>query len=338
MKTNNAHLFYRRMAIISILVLGFFFIRVTAFCGDTITSNLKETKYPFFYKGNYSIDARLNDWPSKMFYDNIEAMVVYAVANDSSRLYFCIQILDKLEQMNILHEGLTVNIEANGKKKEACSVAFPYGPVKPYNTSHDAGPGDRQGKPGGDKIPPPSGDRPAPGQSHVQGQPHEQGTPVLKQKPRRFSAGLMLSGFREGIDGIYPADSAAKGVETALAYDSTGALVLEAAIPLSCFKEDLQKSKYVLFAFVINSGTGGGGRQSGSGGTHGGGMQGGGMNGGGMNGSGMNGGGMHGGGMHGGGQNGMGHGSGGGPPRDSNTQSQSKNYKIGHKFCIATTP
>jgi len=338
MKTNNAHFFTRQRYLFLFSVLGFFLIQVNVFCGDTLRSDTKESKYPFFYKGNYTIDARLSDWPSKMFYDNIEAMLVYAVANDSSRLYFCIQVLDKLEQMNILHEGLTVNIEDNGKKKESGAVSFPYGPVKPYEGPPSAGAGERQSQIVAEKASPPPGDhqiqgQPQPkGQPPAQGQSVNQGPPVLKQKARRFSAGLKLSGFREGIDGIYPPDSAVRGVETALAYDSTGALVIEAAIPLSYFKEDLRTSKYVMLSFVVSSGSGGegGGHQGGSGG-----LQGMSMNGGGMSGGG---GGMHGGGMHGGGQRGMGNNSSGGPPRDSSTPSQAKSYKTGHKFCIATAP
>jgi len=346
---------------------GYCFTRVYAGGTDKLKAKKSQGDYPCFYQEQFKVDGCLSDWQSKMFYDHIEARVLYAVANDSSRLYFCIQILDQDEQISILHDGLTFTIEANGKKKESCLVKFPFGGVRPYGAPPVAGRGDRPDQPGGDKMQPPPGDRPDPGQPGMNGQVQEKGKPqgkgqpqgmgIVKQKSRRFTANLNLSGFRDDIDGTYSPGSPLKGVETALAYDSTGSLVIEAAIPISYFKQDLRMAKYVSIGFVIRNAVSGK-PQEGPGGMDRGSMQGNGRPGGGGSpgGGGVQiegpGGGQSGigdgpgggqGGMRrgpGGGQGGMGgspgsSGPGGGPYQDSGSQSQSKNYKISHKFSIA---
>jgi hypothetical protein len=188
------------------------------------------------------------------------------------------------------------------------------------------------------------------------------GIGTVRQRARRFQSNVSLSGFREGIDGTYSPVSLLPGVETALAYDSTGSLVIETAIPLSYFKEDLRMARYVSLGFVIknsvsgkpqegqSSGRSGRGGAEGSGGIQ---IEGpggqAGMSGGIGSGQGGGPGGGQGGmgGGHGGGQGGMGGGPGGGGhgggpggelPRDSGSQSQSKNFKISHKFSIAPRP
>jgi hypothetical protein len=303
------------------------------------------------------VDGRLTEWPSNMFYDKTDAGVLYALANDSSRLYFCVQVLPRGEKAEVLQKGLIFRIAFNGSKKGSCLVSFPYGVVKPYGSPPDAGPGDRPGRPEGEEMSPPPGDRPDPGaagsspQARPKGQAGAQGMGNMG-KARRFKYAVKLEGFSGNIDGVYPPDTLFKPVETATAYDSTGALVLECAIPLSCFPEDLRTAKYVSFSFAINDpgstpdrggqqngqgGPGGGGMQGGRGpgGSMGGGMPGGGGGPGGMGGGGgmQGGGGPGGGGMQGGGPGGPG---GGSPPSDSD--SGSKTYKISHKFSISPQP
>ncbi|MCX6280759.1 MAG: hypothetical protein NTU51_02225 [Bacteroidetes bacterium] len=355
---------FPEMLVITCLVYGMFFNTEKVYGGDNQKSNPPSLKYPCYYHEKFSADGWLGDWPTRMFYDNTDARLTYAVANDSSRLYFCVQILHQAEQMSVLHEGLTFAIEADGKKKYKCVFQFPYGMVKPYG-SPAGGPGDRTdaGQPGtngevrGQGNPPDNQSQP---KSKVKKgmEPAVMGsTPVVRQKPRRLSAGIKLSGFQGDVDGIYPPDSMVRGVETAIAYDSSGCLVLEAAIPLSYFTKDLRMAKFVLFGFVLKSSQGGppqdgsegrarGGMQGGGPGGGGQGGMGGGPGGGGQGGMGGMGGGPGGGGQGGmggmgggpgGGQGGMGSGP-GGPPQDSGSQSQTKNYKISHKFSIAPMP
>jgi hypothetical protein len=223
-----------------------------------------------------------------LFYNNSEANVLYAVANDSARLYFCIQILEQSAQLNTLHDGLIIGITIYGKKREFCQIHFPYEAVIPKENNEKTG----------------------------------------NRRPRSFTASLKLDGFNENINGIFPPDSLLSGIETAIAYDSTGALVIEMAISLSGFKSNLRTAKYAVFGFVINGkgksaksgepdkkGEDGGGKQSGSrGGSGSGGM-----------------GGKHGGGGGSSKGSGSGHSQGG-----QNRQTENNQFKISHKFTIAS--
>lgn len=143
-----------------------------------------------------------------------------------------------------------------------------------------------------------------------------------------------MDGFNESMNGIFQADSLLKGVETAIAYDSIGSLVLEMAIPLACFKEDLSTAKYATFGFAINSK--GKGAKSGMPNKEGG--QGGGKHSGGQGGGGSGGmGGKHGGGGGSGTGSSSGHGS-GQSQNGQGQQSQNTQFKIKHKFTIAQLP
>jgi len=344
-----------RLAIFMIIFCSGYFFPVSVFAGND-KPNTGHSAYPSFYAKGIKVDGRLTDWPSNMFYDKTDAGVLYALANDSSRLYFCVQVLPRGEKTEVLQKGLVFRIAYNGSNRGSCLVSFPYGVVKPYGSPPIAGPGDRPGRPEGEKMSPPPGDRPDPGTagSSPKAQPGlrqgEQGMGGGMQKARRFKFAVKLEGFAGSIDGVYPPDTSCIPVETALAYDSTGALVMEGSIPYSGFRQDLRTAKYVSFSFAINdpgsssqqgnpqNGQGGSGRegmQSGNGGpggiSGGGGMQGGGMPGGGGGPGGMQGGGGPGGrGMQGGGPGG------GSPPSDAD--SGSKTYKISHKFSIAPQP
>ena len=281
-------MFTRQAQLLSMtIVIAFTYF--SAFSMNNASINIEGSKYPFYYNKDIRIDGRLNDWPSGTFYNSSEANVIYAIANDSVRLYFCVQLLEQSTQLNVLHNGLVINITITGKKKKSCQIYFPYQDVESNE------------------------------QSIIKG----------KQQPRTFAASLKMNGFNEDINGIFRHDSLPKGIETAIAYDQTGALSLEMAIPMADFLEDLRTAKFATFGFVINSkgnggnpgvqnkqggqgsgkhsgGKGGGGGSGGMGGKHGG-------DGGGGNGSGS---------AH--TQNGQGH------------QPQNTQFKISHKFTIAT--
>jgi len=270
------------------LVPALLFANFTVYTRNNLSSKTGENKYPSYYHRGFMIDGRLTEWPSGMFYNNSETGVLYATANDSARLYFCIQIPEQSSQLNVLHEGLLINFNVSGKKKEDCQINFPNGAVQINEPISKAG----------------------------------------HRKPQRFKASLKMDGFNDDVNGIYPPDSLFNGVEAAIAYDSTGSLVLEMAVPLACFTVDLRAAKYTTLGFVINSK--GKGPKAGVPNKEGG--QGGGKHSGGQGGGGS--GGM--GGKHGGGG---GNGSGGGHSQNGQgNQSQNNQVKISHKFILAPLP
>ena len=186
---------FRDIAIVSLvsffIVCGCCLPRVFAGGKGSQETKRSQGAYPCFYQELFRADGSLSEWPSKMFYDNADANLLYAIANDSSRLYFCIQVLDPDEQLSILHDGFSFTIEANGKKKESCLVKFPFGEVRPYGAPPAAGPGDR----------PDQGSMNAQVREKKNPQAPPKGIGTVRQRARRFQANVSLSGFCEGIDG-----------------------------------------------------------------------------------------------------------------------------------------
>jgi hypothetical protein len=126
----------KQAAITGILVSALILFTHGGFCSkDSIPDNGKKG-YPAFYTHDLVVDGNPAEWPSKLFYNNNDAKVLYAVANDSSRLFFCLEVLDQQGQMAVLHEGIVFWADPTGKKKETCSIriiAKPKGspPVSP---------------------------------------------------------------------------------------------------------------------------------------------------------------------------------------------------------------
>lgn len=112
----------KKRIIIGIVVSAIIFLTHGGFCSkDSIPDNGKKG-YPAFYTRDLVVDGNPAEWPSKLFYNNNDAKVLYAVANDSSRLFFCLEILDQQSQMAVLHEGIVFWADPTGKKKETCSI------------------------------------------------------------------------------------------------------------------------------------------------------------------------------------------------------------------------
>ncbi|HNY02590.1 MAG TPA: hypothetical protein PKG48_08385 [Bacteroidales bacterium] len=271
------------------------------------------------------IDGRMTDWPTGLFYISSEAQAMYAVANDSSNLYFCLQMADESSQATALR-GVTVWIDPAGKKKETCSLRISAIPMRPE--------GDGKGGPGPNRQmtgnPPARGERPA-GMKGMKGGPGN----------RPLSGRMNASGFREKFNTMIPVPGPDSGLCAAMALDSTGVLVIEGKIPLSALPVDARTAKALTFGFGVEVNNMSGPEGAGQGGMHGGGGPQGGMGreggmeggmGGGMN-SGMEGGGGgHPGGRH-EGQGGMD----GQPGKDPSTR-QTKLVKTWYKFTLAPPP
>ena len=325
----------------SLFILVISFILSTSFngfCSDTISLKKSGKGFPEFYIRGLSVDGNPADWPESMFYDNNDAKVLYAVANDSSHMFICIQVMDMSEQMNLVHGGLTIWVDPKGKKKETCAVKYFFQPVKSETDNATRAE---------TVLPPAQGNNPSPN-SHanvMQGGSRQLQHGFSKPKPRKFTGTIESSGFVKEYNIEKTAENSDNGFSGALAYDTTGVLIFEAMIPLSAFPVDPRHSKCLSMGFQLNkisigSGQSNQGEQhkgysqngsNGSGGMSGGGMHGGGMGGGmhgGMGGGMGGGGGMHGGGGHGG----YSHGN---KSDSDNPQNDSKSIKIWHKFSLA---
>ena len=124
----------KKSGIAFIFTITFILITPLAgYCIDTISMKKSGSRFPEYYIRGLSVDGNPADWPESMFYDNNDAKVLYAVANDSSHLFICIQVMDMSEQMNLIHGGLTIWVDPKGKKKESCAVNYFFQPVKSEN-------------------------------------------------------------------------------------------------------------------------------------------------------------------------------------------------------------
>lgn len=266
----------------------------------------KETKTdkgsPAFYKADVTVDGNASEWESALFYYDPDARIVYALANDSAALYVCLKVLGEEQQMMILHNGLEVWIDPAGKKKKVAGIMCPLNSPRLGNQRSRLKPGE---KPDQQKM-------------------ILQSILLVKE--------MTLTGFKEEINGTRHMDYNATGIRIVLSLDSTGALVYEAKIPFSVFKNDIRSAKLISLGCIIPSmdmppvnGEGMPGGSVGETGRYGGGRSGG---------DGMPGGNMQGGGMPGGGGNG-GEMRGGGRPDPGTMQNMNKETSFWHKARLA---
>ncbi|MDR3696548.1 hypothetical protein [Mucilaginibacter sp.] len=219
---------------------------------------------------NIVIDGDAKDWGDSLHYYNTEYRINYDIANTKDTLYMAIRVNDRLNQMRILHSGLTFSIDTKGKKKETFSITFPLNvgsskpPVESLHT--DDAPADITKK-----------DR----------------DELLRERLTNLR-GIKVTGFKDVEDEMMTTSNT-YGFQTAVNYDQNGYLVCEAAIPLNIFHADNLTAGIWAFNFKINGiqrkppgeggengeheshgGRGGGGMGEGGGGGHRGGRGGGG--------------------------------------------------------------
>ena len=314
---------------------------------DSLRAEGSEKGYPSFYLAGMKIDGKAPEWPSRTFYDILDAKVLYAVGNDKDHIYFCLQVLEQPGQMTLIHDGLMFWVDPRGKRKEKFLVRLSFKPPLPEG-----------GSPAGDRLQGTGpGIKPGQNEGYLHGRPQNLNP---RQGPGRFQCFMETSGFPENYNGKQPLGRDNKGFDAALAYDSTGVLTLEVQLPIQAFSSEALNAKNLSLGFLISKSAGGPGEGPSQGGMQGSGRPGGGPGGGGMDGGnpggmggsggmggpgGMDGGMPGGGGSYGGGPGGGGmHGhpgggmQGGGPPVNSSSSNQNKTSKVWHKFNLAPGP
>jgi len=214
---------------------------------------------------NIAIDGEIKEWGDSLRYYNTEKHINYSLSNSKDTLYMAIRFNDRLDEMRILHAGLTLSIDPKGKKKETFSITFP------LNVQGNAPVADMN-------------------KDEAPGEVTQQERDELVRERLTTLRGIKVSGFKDVEDEMITTSNT-YGFQTAVNYDQNGYLVCEAAIPLVFFHADPAAKNEWAFNFKINGverklKTDSSGQDSESGGGHGG-------RGGGMGGSG--GGGHHGG-------------------------------------------
>jgi hypothetical protein len=175
---------------------------------------------------NISIDGDIKEWGDSLRYYNAEKHLNYSIANSKDTLYVAIRFNDRLDQMKILHAGLTLSIDPRGKKKEAFSITFPLnvqGNTPLAGLNKDDAPGDVT----------------------------QQERDELMRERITTLRGIKLSGFKDVEDEMITTSNT-YGFQAAVNYDQNNYLVCEAAIPLVFFHVDPSAKNEWAFNFKIN--------------------------------------------------------------------------------------
>src|SRR5690349_4096168 len=70
-------------------------------------------------------DGESNEWQQPLnFYDD-KTKLLFAIANDSSNMYFCFESKDPLNQMKLMRAGMKITLTSKGKIKREATIEFP---------------------------------------------------------------------------------------------------------------------------------------------------------------------------------------------------------------------
>jgi hypothetical protein len=314
------------------------FIPVTGIAFPSCPSEKKGKDYPFFWQSAGVADGLPGEWPLDAFFLSKDGSILYATGNDSLRFFMCMKLLLEQQQFTLMQEGLSLWFDPSGKKNSDCSVRVTFKPLRPEpvqqkEETHSPGTMSRPGSS-------PSG---APPQGRV---PNGSGQTMNKNN-QRFSGVMVLQGFVDSLNGVWPAGHSLQTVQSAMAFDSAGILTMEFSVLLIALPAPAKPSACITLGFELQAthGTMGGDpsrNNPGDGMNHSGGRGmpggGGGMPGGG---SGMPGGGGSGG-IPGGGRDGMQErpegGMNGSPSGYGRTETTAKTVSVNHRFALAPHP
>lgn len=86
-----------------------------------------QQKYPSFttWNSKLTVDADLSDWGDSLSYYFEDQGIHYEIANDRQFLYVACRIPDRGQQIQALLHGITITINASGKKKSGPQLIFP---------------------------------------------------------------------------------------------------------------------------------------------------------------------------------------------------------------------
>lgn len=215
-----------------------------------------------------TIDGENSDWSTPYSFMDDKAKIEFSFSNDKENLYLTLKTSDRFTQMKILHSGMQVWLDVEGKKNKTTAIYYPLETGMPAMSAGAIR--ERPGKEEGHK----ENDR-------------------LKRQAENAKE-YTLAGFK-GFNGTY-AIAQRNGCKIQIKMDASanGELIYELAIPFKSFYKDTidttDLGKAISICFEVNAlkkpeMPSGGGRPEGKGmggGNMGGGMPGGGMGGGGM--------------------------------------------------------
>lgn len=189
-------------------------------------SNTKTIKAP---QHAITVDGNLKDWGDSLSYYNEAKKLNYELANDKENLYFAIKIQDRRQQAQAMQNGITLNFNPEGKKKEMYSLTFP-SPDQEENSLYVI---------------------PKTDNAITQQQLKQEDMEDRRKADLMKLRNIEVKGFKD-IETDHITTANTYGIKTVLNIDEQGALVYEAAIPIKMLHTD-NNSKAWMFDIKINS-------------------------------------------------------------------------------------
>jgi len=168
------------------------------------------------------IDGQPTEWPKPLqFYNNVTKLF-YTIANDKENIYVVVSVPDPQSQMKIMRSGLTVSLNASGKKKGGASVTFP------LTANVSAG----------------APDVPEASRALIAGELKKQILANLKE--------IKVDGFDSIPNGNIPVQNTF-GILSAAGYEASGNLVCELAVPLKMLGIPAGSQQPIAYHFKVNA-------------------------------------------------------------------------------------
>ena len=173
----------------------------------------------------FKADGISNEWNEPLNEYNEATKLAFALANDDKNLYIIIESLDPQTTFSVLHGGITLNINAEGKKKKGVNLVFPLrdGSANAENHQNDKD----------------------------YGLLHPIKEEVLAEQ-LLINKKIAVSGFKNIPNGDLSLSNS-YGIETGMSVNSNRDLIYELSIPLAELQVDLNAKKPLMYNIKINS-------------------------------------------------------------------------------------
>ncbi|NTE04522.1 hypothetical protein G6M26_35850 [Agrobacterium tumefaciens] len=169
----------------------------------------------------FKADGISNEWNEPLNEYNDATKLAFALANDDQNLYIIIESLDPQTTFSILHGGITLNINTEGKKKDGVKLIFPLMDKPPMTK-------DTEGK-----------DKPLPNENDE------------IHNHNAMNKSIKVSGFKNIADGDLPAINQS-GITTGMSIHPNRDLIYELSIPLAQLQVSLDFKKPLVYNIKIN--------------------------------------------------------------------------------------
>ncbi|MBC9928737.1 hypothetical protein [Chitinophaga qingshengii] len=195
-------------------------VLMTALLGQ-VNVNAQDSEPNKWAPEHISIDGQATEWPKPLQFYNNDTKLFYTIANNKDTLFMIVSSPDQASQRRILRSGLSVSINATGKKKGGAMITFPLV-------------GEIMGAP----------DVPKESRQKLADEWKRQALANVKE--------IKVEGLTGVTDGNIPANNS-YGIRTSAAFDAAGNLVCEMAVPLALAGIPAGYDKPVAYRFRVNS-------------------------------------------------------------------------------------